>query len=103
MSEHVITKKNKSRMWKSKHFVSMHDFHLLFVLHTNVFNKYLSLQITVIILYVLPDMTSRNPAFLPPSVPLCLLQISELTVIITIKTTNRLFLAVGMHYVFCEA
>jgi len=85
------------------HFVSMHDFHLLFVLHTSVFNKHVRLQLTVITLCVLPDMTSRNPTFFPPSLPLCLLQISELTVIITIKTINRFVLAVEMHYVFCEA
>ena len=103
MNEHIITKKNKSEIWKSIHFVSMHDFHLLFVPHTSVFNKHLSLQITVITLYVLPDVTSRNPALFPPSVLLCLLQIPELTIIITIKTINRLVLAVGMHYVFCEA
>jgi hypothetical protein len=80
----------------------MHDFHLLFVLHTSVFNKHLSLQITVITLYVLRDLTSRNPAFLSPSVLLCLVQIPELTVTITIKTINRLVFAVGIHYVFCE-
>jgi hypothetical protein len=103
MSEPVIANKNKSQMWKFMHFVSMHDFHLLFFLHTSVFNKHFSLQITVITLYVLPVMTSRNPAFFPPSVLLCLLQIPELTVIITIKAISQLVLAVGMHYVFCEA
>jgi hypothetical protein len=73
MSEHVIIKENKSQMWKSVCFVSMRDFHLLFVLHTRVFITHLSLQITVITLYVHPDMTSRNPVFFPPSVLLWLL------------------------------
>jgi len=61
MSEYVITKNNKSQMWKSIRFVSLNDFHLLFVLHIRVFIKHVSLQITVITLYVLPDMTSKNP------------------------------------------
>jgi len=81
----------------------MHNFYLLFVPHTSVFNKHLTLQIAVITLYMLLDITSRNPAFFPPSVPLCLTNIPELTVIVKFKTVNRLFLAVGMQYVFCEA
>jgi len=52
---------------------------------------------------MLPDMTSRNPAFFPTSVLLCLINIPELAVIVTIKTINRLFLAVGMQYVLFEA
>jgi len=87
----------------SIHFVSMYHFYLLFVLHTSVFNKHVSLQITLITLYMLPDMTSRNPAFFSSSVLLCLINISEFTVIVTIKTLNRLLLAVGMQYVFGEA
>jgi hypothetical protein len=47
-------------------------------------------------------MTSRNPAFFfPHIVVLCLLQIPELAVIITVNTINWLVFAVGMQYVFC--